>query len=100
MTPRRSAALPPAEARAIIPQQACAEALVAILRAAEASKVKSADDQAGLIEAVAGGARTSRPGAPYMLLKAAVDELRGKTRPEYVGDMIARVQREVAKEQA
>ncbi len=88
----------PAEARAIIRQQARAEAIVAILRAAEAGKVKSAGDQAGLIEAVAGSARTSRRGTPYLLLKVAVDELRGKVRPEYVGDMIERVQREVAKE--
>jgi hypothetical protein len=90
----------PAEVRAIIRQQARAEAIVAILRAVEAGKVKSAGDQAGLIEAVAGGARTSRPGTPYILLKAAVDELRGKARPEYIGDMIERVHREVAKEQA
>jgi hypothetical protein len=89
----------PAEARAIIRQQARAEAIVAILRAAESGKVKSAGDQASLIEAVAGGARTSRPGTPYTLLKIAVDELRGKARPEYVGDMIARVQREVTAEQ-
>ncbi|MDQ2997460.1 MAG: hypothetical protein M3R61_10440 [Chloroflexota bacterium] len=89
----------PAEVRTIIRQQARAEAIVAILKAAEASKVKSAGDQAGLIEAVAGGARTSRPGTPYALLKAAVDELRGKQRPEYVGDMIARVKREIAGEQ-
>jgi hypothetical protein len=88
----------PAEARAIIRQQARAEAIVAILRAAEANKVKSAGDQAGLIEAVAGGARTSRPGTPYALLKASVDELRGKQRPELVGEMIERVQREVARE--
>lgn len=88
----------PAEARAIIRQQARAEAIVAILKAAEAGKVKSAGDQAGLIEAVAGGARTSRPGTLYALLKAAVDELRGKQRPEYVGEMIARVEREVAGE--
>jgi hypothetical protein len=90
----------PAEARAIIRQQARAEAIVAILRAAEAGKVKSAGDQAGLIEAVAGGARTSRLGTPYMLFKAAVDELRGKARPEYIGGMIERIQREVAKERA
>ena len=89
----------PAEARTIIRQQARAEAIVAILRAAEAGKVKSPGDQAGLIEAVAGSARTSRRGTPYMLLKAAVDELRGKARPEYVGDMIERVHREIAKEQ-
>jgi hypothetical protein len=86
----------PAEARAIIRQHARAEAIVAILRAAEVGKVKSAGDQAGLIEAVAGGARTSRRGTPYVLLKVAVDELRGKARPEYVGDMIERVHREVA----
>lgn len=67
----------PEEARAIIRQQTRAEAIVAILRAAEAGKVKSAGDQAGLVEAVAGGARTSRPGTPYMLLKTLVDELRG-----------------------
>jgi hypothetical protein len=90
----------PAEARAIIRQQARAEAIVAILRAAETGKVKSAGDQAGLIEAVAGSARTSRKGTPYMLLKVAVDELRGKARPEYVGDMIERVHREVTKGQA
>jgi len=35
-----------------------------------------------------------------MLLKATVDELRGKPRTEYISDMIERVQREVAKEQA
>jgi hypothetical protein len=74
--------------------------VVAILRAAEAGKVKSAGDQAGLIEAVAGGARTSRPGTPYTLLKAAVDDLRGKPKPEYIGDMIDRVQREVTHKQA
>jgi hypothetical protein len=90
----------PAEARAIIRQQARAEVIVAILRAAEAGKVKSVGDQAGLIEAVAGGARTSRPGTPYTLLKVAVDELRGKAQPQFVSDMIERVQREVAKQQA
>jgi hypothetical protein len=90
----------PAEARAIIRQQARAEAIVAILCATEAGKVKSTGDQAGLIEAVAGSARTSRQGTPYTLLKVAVDELRGKTRPQYVGDMIERVRREVTKGQA
>jgi hypothetical protein len=34
----------------------------------------------------------------YTVIGASVDELRGKARPEYVGDMIARVQREVAEE--
>lgn len=75
-----------------------AGAIVAILRAAESGKVKRAGDQAGLIDAVAGGARTSRPGSPYTLLKRAVDELRGKARPAYVGDMLARVQRAGADE--
>jgi hypothetical protein len=101
-TPRKAANdlsdITPAEARAIIRQQAHAETIAAILRAAESGKVKSAGDQAGLIEAVAGGARTSRPGTPYTLLKAAVDELRGKARTEYVGEMIERVRREVAGE--
>lgn len=73
----------PAEARAIIRQQARAEAIVAILKAAEAGKVKSASDSAGLIEAVSGAARTSRPGSPYTHLKTVVDDLRGKPKPQY-----------------
>lgn len=73
----------PAEARAIIRQQARAEAIVAILKAAENGKVKSAGDQAGLIEAVSGASRTSRAGSPYTALKAVVDDLRGKNGPRY-----------------
>ena len=84
----------PAEARAIIRQQARAEAIVAILKAAEAGKVKSAGDQAGLIEAVAGGARTSRPGTPYMALKVIVEELRGKSKPVYYDDLRQKIEAE------
>ncbi len=84
----------PAEARAIIRQQARAEAIVAILKAAEAGKVKSAGDQAGLIEAVVGGSRTSRPGTPYMALKAVVDELRGKSKVVFYDDLREKIEAE------
>ncbi len=84
----------PAEARAIIRQQARAEAIVAILKAAEAGKVKSAGDQAGLIEAVAGGSRTSRPGTPYMALKLIVDELRSKPKVVFYDELRQKIEAE------
>jgi hypothetical protein len=72
----------PVEVRAIIRQQARAEAIVLILKAAQAGKIKSPGDQAALIEAVSGASRTSRPNSPYSHLKLVVDDLR-KDGPRY-----------------
>jgi hypothetical protein len=45
-------------------------------------------------------ASSSRPEAPFQVALKLVERHRAQQRPEYVGDMIARVQREVANEQA
>jgi hypothetical protein len=43
-------------------------------------------------------ASSARPDAPFQVALRLVEQHRAKARPEYVGDMIERVKREVAKE--
>jgi len=43
-------------------------------------------------------ASSSRPDAPFQVALRLVEQHRAKKRPEYVGDMIARVEREVAEQ--
>jgi hypothetical protein len=43
-------------------------------------------------------ASSSRPEAPFQVALKLVEQHRAKARPEYVGEMIARVEREVAEE--
>jgi len=45
-------------------------------------------------------ASSSRPEAPFQAALRLVEQHRAKARPEYIGDMIERVKREVASEQA
>lgn len=44
-------------------------------------------------------ASSSRPDAPFQVALKLVEQHRAKARPEYVGDMIERVKREVARKQ-
>jgi hypothetical protein len=44
-------------------------------------------------------ASSARPDAPFQVALRLVEQHRAKRTPEYVGDMLERVQREVANEQ-
>jgi hypothetical protein len=86
----------PTEIRDMIRFQAKAEAVADLMNAGIVG------NQAKTIEAVFHCARasSSRPESTYQKALGLITRLAKPAKPEYVGDMIARVEREVAKEQA
>jgi len=81
----------PEEAREIIRYQAKVEALSALISAGKVPQTEG-------IELVFDCKRSGRADSPYGKARAAVQAQLGPARPEFVGDMIARVQSEVAEE--
>lgn len=81
----------PEEAREIVRFQAKVEAVIAIMESGKVGQVEA-------IERIFGVKRSGRPDSPYARARAAVEAQSKPARPEYVGEMIDRVQREVAAE--
>lgn len=81
----------PEAAREIVRFQAQVEAVIAIV---ESGKV----GQTEAIERIFKCKRSGRPDSHYAKARAAVEAQQKPQRPEYVGDMIARVEREVAEQ--
>jgi hypothetical protein len=82
----------PEAAREIIRYQQRVEDAVKIIQSGRVGQTE-------VIELVFNCKRSGRADSPYAKARAAVQAQLGPARPEYVGDMIERVQREVAAEQ-
>jgi hypothetical protein len=81
----------PEEAREIVRFQARVEAVIAIVESGKLGQTEA-------IERIFGVKRSGRPDSPYARARAAVEAQQKPQRPELVGEMIERVQREVAAE--